>query len=173
VYRINPAGTPIDVWCDMVNDGGGWTLVSRVILNTSAIITDAVGSTPVLPAQTGYAKLSDATINAIRSNTSYVGPTDLRMTCEFSTPMTQFCSSSCSFGSNNVVNTTANCGMCSTAFEGTMTSLVPNEGTRGFGHHHATGWFAYQSTHYSSNGCHADQHNGVNNGNASGNLWVK
>lgn len=30
IYRIEPAGeAPVDVWCDMATDGGGWTLIGK------------------------------------------------------------------------------------------------------------------------------------------------
>jgi Tfp pilus assembly protein PilX len=36
VYTINPSGIPLSVYCDMTNDGGGWTLVLQ---NNSTVTT--------------------------------------------------------------------------------------------------------------------------------------
>ncbi|MBC7869071.1 prepilin-type N-terminal cleavage/methylation domain-containing protein [Candidatus Saccharibacteria bacterium] len=36
IYWINPAGTPLQVYCDMNNDGGGWTLALQ---NNSTVAT--------------------------------------------------------------------------------------------------------------------------------------
>lgn len=79
VYRVQPPSLPaIDVNCDMTTDGGGWALVLSVkgldnptegsITGSSAPSwlagTGAVNS--VSPTITGYAKLSDSYINAMR-----------------------------------------------------------------------------------------------------------
>ena len=75
VYLVDPNGGSTDdafsVWCDMVTDGGGWTLVAKVAdgvtgahRTQSALSTSSLTST----AFTATAKLSDATINALRGN---------------------------------------------------------------------------------------------------------
>lgn len=69
VYSVDPdgAGTmpPMNVYCEMTRDGGGWTLVARAITaNTQHTNTAAVG-TLTGPTQTTSAKFSDAVINQL------------------------------------------------------------------------------------------------------------
>jgi hypothetical protein len=70
LYWIDPDGPgvgafPYQAWCDMVDDGGGWTLVARIRNDTRAHVTGAALGTLTSPTQTTVAKLSDAEINKI------------------------------------------------------------------------------------------------------------
>lgn len=67
IYRIHPATlpSPLDAYCDMTDDDGGWTLVAAIVPNTNAhAFPEAVG-TLTAPVQAATAKLSDSMINAI------------------------------------------------------------------------------------------------------------
>jgi len=70
VYWIDPDGgsiaNAVQTYCDMQASGGGWTLVARM---TNGCMTDGNGAVGVVtaPGQAGCAKLSDATINAVRA----------------------------------------------------------------------------------------------------------
>ncbi len=72
VYWIAPGGVePLQVYCDMKTDGGGWTLAARIIKTSRKHLhTKAYGPTPIQPTQAKPGKLSDAVINALKTDTA-------------------------------------------------------------------------------------------------------
>ncbi len=91
IYRIDPAGTPVDVYCDMSSDGGGWTLVARMATDTNHIQTGTAGTFTSLNQLSGW-KLADTTINDLAT-------THYRLTCDTLTRF--FDPASGTFGAQN------------------------------------------------------------------------
>lgn len=86
LYWIDPDGPgsgafPYQVWCDMVDDGGGWTLVARMRNDTRSYVTAAALGSLTSPTQTTAAKLSDAEINKISAGRNPVTSV-YRMECK-------------------------------------------------------------------------------------------
>lgn len=76
IYRIElSGGATYDVWCDMSTDGGGWTLVSRIVNDSVHQLTSAQG-TLTSPSQGTAWKLADTTINVLAGSATHY-----RLTC--------------------------------------------------------------------------------------------
>ncbi len=103
VYKIYPtsAGIPVNVYCNMIDNGGGWTLVWKVG-DTNAVTeresqTDKLVDPNIVP---GVAKFSDKFVNQIRSNyaENENGYWIENLAPNCSTPQGGFISAACDFG---------------------------------------------------------------------------
>jgi hypothetical protein len=67
-YWIAPAGLPVEVWCEVGLDGGGWTKV-MYFSSPRALTTSSVNATTMGQTFGGVGKLRDVDINALMTGT--------------------------------------------------------------------------------------------------------
>jgi hypothetical protein len=163
IYSIQPAGISqsFQVYCDMETDGGGWTLVARMLGGSrDHVNVNAIG-TITAQHQGMVAKLADATINAI-SHSYY------RMTCNGLTDFLKYNNGWSSIAGNNTPYWTGNykAGDWAQASAGKwLYNANSSDSDAGGG-----SWPDYDAVQYNAdgqNGCYQDGYS------RDGVLWIK
>jgi len=171
------------MYVDNSRNGGGWVMAVRATVadnqahsNNSAVNFDGTNG-PTL-GQTSTRKVSDAWMNAYRSQSPYTGSTAYWLettggfTSSAGTIRNMFVDSNATVDTVSSADQQNERTRVSTTFEGSISDRNPNSGTRGFGDHHTSGgtYFAYQR--------HPEQgsNSGFRNdalGGSDGYLWIK
>ena len=183
-YYISVSGySDYYMYVDNSRNGGGWVMAVRATVadnqahcNNSAVNFDGTNG-PTL-GQTSTRKVSDAWMNAYRSQSPYTGSTAYWLettggfTSSAGTIRNMFVDSNATVDTVSSASDQNERTRVSTTFEGTISDRAPNTGTRGFGDHHTSGgtYFAYQR--------HPEQgsNSGFRNdalGGSDGYLWIK
>ncbi len=190
--RIQPTGqTAYNMWVNNDDHGGGWVLVAvvrtgddrahwdtaSVNINTDTGIMNGSSVTVGVKAyDANTSKMSDAWINAYRSQSSYGGTTAYWMKplswSVGGSSASMFVSSDASFSATESANAENARTIVSDAYEGTLSDRAPNTGTRGLGDHHTdvNGPFFAWCRHPES------QNRGFRQddlGESDGYLWIK
>lgn len=183
-YYISVSGySDYYMYVDNSRNGGGWVMAVRATVadnqahsNNNAVNFDGTNG-PTL-GQTSTRKVSDAWMNAYRSQSPYTGSTAYWLettggfTSSAGTTRNMFVDSNATVDTVSSASNQNERTRVTTTFEGSISDRDPNTGTRGFGDHHTSGgtYFAYQR--------HPEQGNnsGFRNdalGGSDGYLWIK
>ena len=177
IYWVKPGSeSAYEMYYNASDNGGGWILCARVRTNTCQdhVNNGAVrisGTTGPRTGDTSTSKMPDSWINALRTASTYTGPTAYWLEAD-------------GWGANMFVSSSATVDLVSsasnqnertrvtTSYEGGLSDRGPNSGTRGFGDHHTSGNTYYAWARHPEQGNNCGFRSDAR-GASHGRLWVK